>query len=90
MPTAFGGRGRKAGKYGGLLGVEFSSRCPPSIEPRNRIVAVCGINDLAVSSPQGDGWFHSNFYLFHHLCSGLGRSNHFCPSIRILNANFFK
>jgi hypothetical protein len=76
-PTDFGGWGRKKGPNGGLLDVEFSSRCPPTIEPHTRIVAVCGITDFNnSSSPQEDGWFHSDFYLFHHLFSGLGEFSH--------------
>ena len=82
-PTDFGGWGRKAGPDGGLTGVEFSSRCPPTIKPCTRIVAVCGINDFRnASSPEDDGWFHSDFYLFHHLFSGLGESSHSCPNTR--------
>jgi hypothetical protein len=75
-PTDFGGWGRGAGLDGGLTGVEFSARCPPPLRRRTRIVAVCGINDFRnASSPQEDGWFHSDFYLFHHLFSGLGESS---------------
>lgn len=74
-PTDFGGYGRRAGPYGGLKGMEFSSRCPPAIKPRTRIIGVCGINDyLNASSPSSDGWFHSDFYLFHYLFSGTGES----------------
>jgi len=67
-PTAFGGWGRKAGSDGGFIEVGFSCRCPPTIKPRTRIIAVCRINDSRnASSPEDDGWFHSDFYLFHHL-----------------------
>jgi hypothetical protein len=90
-PTDFGGWGRKAGPYGGLRGVEFSARCPPPIEPHTRIVAVCGINDFKdASSPGEDGWFHSDFYLFHHLFSDLSESNHSCPMNRHFDTNPFQ
>jgi hypothetical protein len=75
-PTAIGGYGRQAGRDGGLTNVEFSSRCPPDISSHTRIVAVCGINDYHnASSPTKDGWFHSDFYLFHHLFSSTCKYN---------------
>lgn len=74
-PTDFGGYGRQAGPYGGLKDMEFSSRCPPAIKPQTRIIGVCGTNDHNnASAPSSDGWFHSDFYLFHYLFSGTGES----------------
>lgn len=74
-PAELGGWGRGAGEDGGLGNIKFSSRCPPTIWPSTRIIAVCGANDYkGASSPLHDGWFHSDFYLFHHLFSGLGKS----------------
>ncbi|KFY46316.1 hypothetical protein V494_00498 [Pseudogymnoascus sp. VKM F-4513 (FW-928)] len=72
-PAELGGWGRGAGDDGGLSDTKFSSCCPPAISPRTRIIAVCRVNDFRnASSPVHDGWFHSDFYLFRHLFSGLG------------------
>ncbi|KAK2766517.1 hypothetical protein FQN53_006686 [Emmonsiellopsis sp. PD_33] len=47
---------------------EYLSFCPPDIQPRTRIIALCGPNDWQNNaSPQEDGWFFSDFFLFHHL-----------------------
>jgi hypothetical protein len=88
-PTELRGWGRNAGPDGGLTGVEFSARCPPVIKRRTRIVAVCGITDFQdASSPTNDGWFHSDFYLFHHLYSGLSECPFVpSPTYRRLSAN---
>ncbi|KAF9889172.1 hypothetical protein FE257_007661 [Aspergillus nanangensis] len=46
----------------------FTTAHPPDVPPRSRLVAVCGITDFENSaSPGDDGWFFSDFYLFHHL-----------------------
>jgi hypothetical protein len=70
-PAEFGGHGKETGgpsTAGGLRDREFVSLCPPDIQPNTRILAVCGINDFNNSSaPSEDGWFHSDFYLFHYL-----------------------
>ena len=51
-----------------LADVEFTTLCPPDVQPQSRILAVVGPNDLNdCSSPLADGWFHSDFYLFHYL-----------------------
>ncbi|KAI9678811.1 MAG: hypothetical protein M1817_005870 [Caeruleum heppii] len=53
--------------------VRFSTSCPPDIQPNTRILTLCGVNDEADgASPQEDGWFLSDFYLFHHLLRGIG------------------
>ncbi|KAH8651889.1 hypothetical protein BGZ60DRAFT_520024 [Tricladium varicosporioides] len=47
---------------------EFVSSCPPDFQPNTRIIAVCGVSDLqGHASPRIDGWFLSDFYLFHYL-----------------------
>ncbi|KAI9861256.1 MAG: hypothetical protein M1813_005429 [Trichoglossum hirsutum] len=75
-PADFGGYGKQTGlaeMKGGLRDKEFRSYCPPDVQPSSRIIAVCGINDFGdAASPAKDGWFISDFYLFHHLFRGLG------------------
>jgi hypothetical protein len=67
-PTDFGGHGRASGICGGLWDREFISFCPPDVQPRTRVIGVCGVNDFKdAASPQQDGWFISDFYLFHYL-----------------------
>lgn len=71
QPKTFGGDGRTPGAED----CEFVSFCPPDIQPRTRIIALCGANDWRDNaSPQKDGWFLSDFYLFHHLLEDTGRS----------------
>lgn len=46
----------------------FLSAHSSDVPLRSRIVAVCGITDVDnLASPELDGWFFSDFYLFHHL-----------------------
>jgi hypothetical protein len=72
-PVDFGGYGQQTGPAGGLKDKEFRSFCPPDVQPYSRIIAVCGVNDFeGAASPIEDGWFISDFYLFHHLFRGLG------------------
>jgi hypothetical protein len=48
--------------------VHFTSKCPPDVSPNTRIVAVCGITDIAdAASPTMDGWLLSDFWMFNHL-----------------------
>lgn len=64
---------------------EFFSFCPPDIQPRTRIIALCGVNDWHDNaSPQEDGWPFSDFYLFHHLLRDTGRDYDCRPSSSIL------
>ncbi|KAL4778857.1 hypothetical protein BJX76DRAFT_121125 [Aspergillus varians] len=64
IPKSIGGDGREPGAETR----EFLSFCPPDIQPKTRIIALCGANDWHDNaSPQEDGWFFSDFYLFHHL-----------------------
>ncbi|KAL2218376.1 hypothetical protein M432DRAFT_631996 [Thermoascus aurantiacus ATCC 26904] len=50
--------------------MEFITHCPPDVPPKSRILGLCGITDWQnLASPQEDGWFFSDFYLFHHLLS---------------------
>jgi len=40
----------------------------PDVSVKTRVVAVCGITDIrGLASPEIDGWFVSDFYLFNHL-----------------------
>lgn len=49
---------------------EFLTHCPPDLPPRHRILALLGTTDIGdVASPSEDGWFISDFYLFHYLFS---------------------
>ncbi|KAE8391174.1 hypothetical protein BDV23DRAFT_182700 [Aspergillus alliaceus] len=64
----FNAVGRTTGTKADLAGMEFLIHCPPDLPPRSRIVSLCGITDWGDgASPQKDGWFISDFYLFHHL-----------------------
>ncbi|BAE59995.1 hypothetical protein BDV35DRAFT_382091 [Aspergillus flavus] len=64
--------GRTTGTTEDLKGLSFATTCPPDIGPRTRLIAVCGItDDEDDASPAKDGWFLSDFYLFHYLFSDL-------------------
>lgn len=67
-PTQCGGVGRIEGEVcGGLQGRLFVSQCPPVVTPHTIIIAVCGPNDyMSNAALTQDGWFFSDFYLFHH------------------------
>ncbi|KKZ67182.1 hypothetical protein EMCG_07127 [[Emmonsia] crescens] len=46
----------------------FFSFCPPDVQPNTRVIALCGVTDFRNNaSPKADGWFLSDFFLFHHL-----------------------
>ncbi len=67
-PSEFGGFGRGEGDLPQLNNDEFVSLCPPDIQPNTRIIAVCGVSDATGrGAPSKDGWFFSDFFLFHHL-----------------------
>lgn len=62
--------GRTTGTTEDLKGLSFATACPPDVGPRTRLIAVCGItDDYDQASPTKDGWFFSDFYLFHYLFS---------------------
>ncbi|CAG7948665.1 unnamed protein product [Penicillium nalgiovense] len=63
--------GRRSGTRQDLAGREFLTHCPPpDLPPRHRILALLGITDKDdLASPSEDGWFVSDFYLFHYLLS---------------------
>ncbi|RHZ62718.1 hypothetical protein CDV55_105969 [Aspergillus turcosus] len=64
----FNAVGRTTGTKADPAGMEFLIHCPPDLPPRSRIISLCGITDWGdAASPQKDGWFISDFYLFHHL-----------------------
>ena len=67
-PARHRGFGQDPTRPQGLLDHSFNSRCPPVVTRDTIIVAVCGPNDhQGNASPLEDGWFFSDFYLFHHL-----------------------
>ncbi|KAJ5533874.1 hypothetical protein N7527_000128 [Penicillium freii] len=64
IPQSIGGDGREPGAETR----EFRSFCPPDVQPSTRIIALCGPNDWQDNaSPENDGWFFSDFFLFHYL-----------------------
>ncbi|KAI9885595.1 MAG: hypothetical protein M1823_002604 [Watsoniomyces obsoletus] len=53
----------------------FDSTSVPNIDPRSHILGLVGTHDYENrASPTKDGWFLSDFYLFHHLLAGLCQS----------------
>ena len=82
-PAKFGGKGKAANlPQGGLLGRTFPTRCPPAVSLNSIIIAVCGIHDLSNnSSPSADGWFHTDFYLFHHLLKNTANEQHWLTCV---------
>jgi hypothetical protein len=51
-----------------LADAEFTTFSPPDVHPTTRILAVVGPDDISdASAPSADGWFQSDFYLFHYL-----------------------
>lgn len=70
MPEGFMPVDRVRGKKEALADMAFKISCPPDVPARSRVVAVCGVtDDDNEASPSNDGWFFSDFYLFHHLMS---------------------
>ncbi|KAJ5241414.1 uncharacterized protein N7469_003005 [Penicillium citrinum] len=60
--------GRQNGTKEELDGREFLTHSPPDLPPRHRILALLGTTDIDdQASPNEDGWFVSDFYLFHYL-----------------------
>lgn len=84
QPTQDGEYGQEDNKpQGGLLNKSFKSRCPPIVTPDSTIIAVCGPNDyLGNASPEKDGWFYSDFYLFHHLLRGTAKRQHWLTCVK--------
>jgi len=73
-PANFRGFSRDPIEFEGLLDQEFVSRCPPDLQPNTRIIAVCGVSDTkGCADPFVDGWFLSDFYLFHYLLRPSGK-----------------
>jgi hypothetical protein len=76
----FGPVGRTTGRLEDLAGMEFTTYCPPDVQPRTRIMAVCGVTDyLNDASPSSSGFFMSDFYLFYHI---LAPSRKFIPCLQ--------
>lgn len=72
--------------YGGLENRVFNSRCPPVVTPDTIIIAVCGPNDyMKNASPKADGWFFSDFFLFHHLFRGTAKQQHWMTCVNPRN-----
>ena len=82
-PAALGGFGKIADlPSGGLQNMRFDSRCPPIVVPATIVIAVCGPNDYADNaSPDKDGWFFSDFYLFHHLLQGTAQQQYWLTCV---------
>jgi hypothetical protein len=79
-PATYGGIFRDASKSGQVIN-EFITHTVPDILPQTRIIAVCGATDEGgAANPTMDGWFFSDFYLFHHLFQGLGSQQHWISS----------
>ena len=81
--AAFGGYGKTEGElYGELLDRGFPALCPPAPSVNTTIVAVCGPNDYnGNAGPKQDGWFFSDFYLFHHLFKGTAKTQHWLSCV---------
>jgi hypothetical protein len=72
-PSTYGAFGRDVSPLGGLEEKEFSTRCSPDVQPNTRIIVVCGISDIqGMANPSRDGWFFSDFFLFHYLLQDSG------------------
>lgn len=82
-PAKIGGYGRVEGEpHGGLLGCRFLSRCPPIITLNTIIISVCSPNDYQDNaSTIQDGWFFSDFYIFHHLFQGTATEQHWMTCV---------
>jgi hypothetical protein len=53
------------------------------VTPDSIIIAVCGPNDfLGNAAPDHDGWFFSDFYLFHHLFRGTAKQQYWLTCVR--------
>jgi len=75
-PAEFRGFAREPADQHGLMDKEFAALCPPDVEPNTRILALCGTSDTEkLADPKEDGWFLSDFYLFHHLLQNSRKSN---------------
>ncbi len=83
QPARDGGYGQEADKpQDGLANKSFRSRCPPMVTPDSIIIAVCGPNDyLGNAAPDKDGWFFSDFYLFHHLFRGTAKQQYWLTCV---------
>ena len=77
-PTLHGRYGKdKSQEEGGLLGRKFLSRCPPIVTPETIVIAVCGPTDAGSNaSPLNNGWFVSDFFLYHHLFRNTAKEQH--------------
>ena len=82
-PINYGGFGKANGlPYGGLEDLSFSARCPPVVTPDTVIIAVCGPNDFeGNAAPDKDGWFFSDFYLFHHLMRSTSKQQYWLTCV---------
>ena len=82
-PAKYGGIGQNSSEpFGGLQGRVFYSKCPPIVTVDTIVIAVCGPNDyLDNASPTCDGWFFSDFFLFHHMLQGTAREQHWMTCV---------
>ena len=82
-PVQYGGYGKLEGEpHGGLADKFYPLHCPPVVTLDTIIIAVCGPNDYRDNaSPQKDGWFFSDFYLFHHLFRGTAQKQYWMTCV---------
>lgn len=83
QPAQYGDYGKASDEpSGGLTGRSFNSRCPPVVTQDTIIIGVCGPNDyMDNASPCNDGWFFSDFYLFHHVFRGTAKEQHWLTCV---------
>lgn len=66
-----------------LFDHSFDSRCPPVVTTDTTIIAVCGANDINNNAaPDADGFFFSDFYLFHHLFRGTAKNQYWMTCVK--------
>lgn len=76
-PSTYGGRFNDSTKSSQI----FDEISTFQYISKTRIVAVCCITDeLGQANPAMEGWFFSDYFLFHHLLQGLGISQHWCTA----------
>lgn len=82
-PAKYGGIGKNTGEpFGGLQGRVFDSKCPPIVTVDTIVIGVCGPNDYRNNaSPESDGWFFSDFYLFHHMLQGTAKEQYWMTCV---------
>ena len=79
-PNELGGHGQ--GRTS-LLGNVYDSTCPPATPLNSILIAVCGPNDFKNNAqPQNDGFFFSDFYLYHHMFRGAAGKQYWLTCVK--------